>query len=76
MRNKNQLLCLFYNDMHSVVGPIAASSSSVLASEFALHWEPNLYLCPAEWLLQVYSAGSVGSVIAANIPSGTGPMPL
>ena len=76
MRNKNQLLCLFYNDMHSVVGPIAASSSSVLASEFALHWEPNLYPCPAESLLQVYSAGSVGSVIAANIPSGAGPMPL
>jgi hypothetical protein len=76
MRNENQLLCLFYNDMHSVVGPIAASSSSVLASEFALYQEPNLYPCPAESLLQAYSAGSVWSAIAANIPSGAGPMPL
>ena len=54
--------------MHSVVGPIAASSSSVLASEFALHREPNLYLGPAELLLQDYSAGSVESAIAVNIP--------
>ena len=40
--------------MHSVIEPIATSSSSVLASEFALHREPNLYLGPAELLLQAY----------------------
>jgi hypothetical protein len=62
--------------MHSVVGPIAASSSSVLASEFALHQEPNLYPCPAELLLQAHSAGSFRSSIVANILSGAGPMPL
>jgi hypothetical protein len=62
--------------MHSVVGPIAASSSFVLASEFALHQEPNLYPCSTKSLLQAHSAGSFRSSIVTNILSSTGPMLL